>query len=94
MTDKVYIGDTGTAVELDTGVDLSGATVTEIAVQKPDGSAATWAASVTGSTKLRYVSLAATFDQAGTWRVQAKVTLPSGAWRGETAEFKVYKPFG
>lgn len=89
---KVYVGDIGTAIELDTGVSLVGATVTEIKVRKPSGIVETWTATVSG-TKLRYVTLTDDLDQEGVWRMQASVTLPSGKWRGETAELKVYPPY-
>lgn len=89
---KVYVGDTGTMIELDTGVSLTGATVTEIKALKPDGTLATWTATVS-STKLRYITLADTLDQSGTWKLQASVTLPSGKWLGETADLRIHKPY-
>jgi hypothetical protein len=89
---KVYVGDIGTAIELDTGVSLVGATVTQIKVRKPSGAVVTWTATVS-STKLRYVTLLNDLDQEGVWRMQASMTLPSGKWLGETAELKVYPPY-
>lgn len=89
---KVYVGDIGTAIELDTGVSLVGATVTQIKVRKPSGAVVTWTATVSG-TKLRYVTLLNDLDQEGVWRMQASMTLPSGKWLGETAELKVYPPY-
>lgn len=86
---KVYVGDTGTLIELDTGVSLAGATVLEIKARKPDGTVATWPATAS-ATKLQYTTLADTLDQAGTWKLQASVTLPSGKWLGETAFVRVY----
>lgn len=91
---KVYVGDTGTQVVLDCGQDISAATARSIEVRKPDGSATSWAASASGTNAVAYISQAGTFDQAGAWRLQAKVTLPSGVWRGATAELQVFAPFG
>jgi hypothetical protein len=88
---KVYVGDTGTLIELDTGVSLAGATVLEIKVRKPDGTLATWSASAS-ATKLAYTTQPTTLDQAGVWRLQASVTLPSGKWLGETALLSVHPP--
>ncbi len=89
---KVYVGDTGTLIELDTGVILAGATVLEIKARKPDGTVATWTASA-AATKLQFTTLANTLDQAGTWRLQASVTLPSGKWLGEMAVMRVYAEY-
>jgi len=46
MSDKLYTGDTGTAIILDCGTNISSASATTIEVRKPDGSAATWAAAL------------------------------------------------
>lgn len=89
---KVYVGDTGTLIELDTGVSLTGATVTEIKVRKPDGTETTWAATVSAN-KLHFQTLADSLDQPGIWKLQASVTLPSGKWLGETSELKVHTPY-
>ena len=91
---KVYVGDTGTVIVLDCGQDISAATARSIEVRKPDGSVASWAASASGANSIAYTTLAGSFDQAGPWRLQAKVTLPSGVWRGATAELQVYAAFG
>jgi hypothetical protein len=94
MTQKVYVGDTGTAIILDCGQNISAASARSIEVKKPDGSTVSWTASASGTNAIRFDSLAGTFDQAGQWRLQAKVTLSSGVWRGETALISVYPAFG
>lgn len=91
---KVYVGDTGTAIILDCGQDVSAATARSIEARKPDGTTVSWAASASGTNAIRFDTLAGTLDQAGKWRLQAKVTLPSGLWRGATAELVVYAAFG
>ena len=91
---KTYIGDTGTVIVLDTGQSLSGASSVSIAALKPNGATTvTWAGVVVETTKVSFTAPAGTFDQAGDWRLQAVVVLPSGAWRGETARLTVYLPF-
>lgn len=90
---KPYVGDTGTVITLDCGQDISAATARAIEVRKPDGTTATWAAVASGSNAIAYTTLAGTLDMPGTWRLQARVTLPSGTWLGETAELAVYNPF-
>lgn len=90
---KVYVGDTGTALVLDTGQSLAGATAVSIEARKPNGTAVSWAGAVFETTKVRYISQAGTFDQAGDWKLQAYVQLPSGTWRGETALLPVFASF-
>lgn len=89
---KVYVGDTGTLIELDTGVSLAGATITEIKVKKPDGTIVTWPATVSG-TSLRYTTTDTSLDISGVWLLQAHVVLPSGEWSGETARMMVHSLF-
>lgn len=91
---KPYVGDTGTVITLDCGQDISAATARAIEVRKPDGTTATWAAVASGSNSIAFTTLAGTLDMPGRWRLQARVTLPSGQWRGETAVLDVYSPFG
>lgn len=90
---KVYVGDTGTAIILDTGTSLATATSVGIEVKKPNGSKVNWAGSVVESTKVSFVTLAGTLDQPGEWKLQAVVTLPNGTWKGETVVVRVYPPF-
>lgn len=91
---KSYVGDTGTVITLDCGQDISAATARSIEARKPDGTTASWAASASGTDAIAFTTLADTLDMAGTWRLQAHVELPSGAWRGETAMLQVYPAFG
>lgn len=90
---KVYVGDTGTEVLVDCGQDVSAGSLFQLSVTRPDGSSATWTAALQGTNFVRFLSLAGTFDQPGLWKLQALVTLPSGVWRGETAQFLVYSNF-
>lgn len=90
---KSYIGDTGTAIVLDTGQALAGALSQTIEVRKPDGTLTTWSATVVESTKIQHVTLAGTLAQAGLYRLQAHVVMPSGEWLGEVAQLTVYPEF-
>ena len=91
---KVYTGDTGTVIVLDCGQDISAASVRSIEVRKPDGTTTSWAAVASGANAISYTTLVGSLDQAGMWKVQAKVTLTSGVWRGATADMAVYAAFG
>ena len=91
---KTYINDIGTAIVLDTGQSLAGAVSVGIEARKPNGSTeVSWSGAVVESTKVQFVTLAGTLDQAGEWLLQAKVVLASGTWLGETARLTVYRPF-
>ena len=93
-TSRTYVGDTGTVITLDCGTDVSAATARNIEARKPDGTLATWVATASGTTAIRFTTLADTLDQAGTWRQQAHVVLPSGEWRGDTVPLQVLALFG
>lgn len=90
---KPYVGDTGTVITLDCGQDISAATARAIEVRKPDGTTTSWTASASGTNAIQCTTLAGTLDMPGRWLLQASVTLPSGQWRGETAQLIVYSPF-
>lgn len=89
---KVYVGDTGTAIKLDTEAVLSGATALSIMALKPDGTTVEWPATAV-DTSVQRLTAAADLDVPGTWRLQAKVVNPSGEWLGETVKLKVYPAF-
>lgn len=93
MQQKIYVGDVGTVLVLDCGQDISAAIARSIEVRKPGGSPVSWAASASGLNAIQYVSLAETFDLAGYWVLQAKVTLPTGVWLGESVSLHVYRKF-
>ena len=109
MGKKVYVGDVGTLLVLDTNEDISTASTTEIRVKKGDGTIATWNAhkdiiapidtSVIEYSTQSYtdpVTSVVTYDLncAGIYKVQVYIILPTG-WSGlgETAEFQVYDVF-
>lgn len=93
MSDKIYVGDVGTIITVDCGEDISTATVNQLAVQKPDGTVVTWEASVYNTNYLRYTVQTDDLDQAGVYKVQSKITLPSWSGLGETDEFTVYEAY-
>lgn len=88
-TQKYYVGDTGTLVLVDTLTDLSAATSVKLVVKKPGGTIVEWTGSVYHTTIIKYITLVTDFSVAGTYYLQAKVTLPSGVWLGNTTTFVV-----
>lgn len=90
---KVYVGDVGTVITLDTGVDISAATVREIKVSLPNGRSATWSAALSGTTAISFTTIANTLQLAGTYKLQAYVETPTWSGRGETVTLEVYAAF-
>lgn len=93
MTQKIYVGDTGTAIILDCGQDISAATSVSIEVRKPNGALVSWPAQASGVTAVRFDTLAGTLDRDGDWLLQSRVVMPTGAWRGATAVLTVSANF-
>lgn len=76
-----YVGDDGTEVSLDCGVNISTAIVRKIKVTKPDGVASELAADADGTTAIKGVM--GVLDQAGEWRLQAYIEMPGWKGRGK-----------
>jgi len=92
-TNKVYVGDIGTIIYVDVKETITSATVLQLKVKKPDEIEYTWAASLEGTTKLKYVAISGDFNQEGIYYLQAYVELPSWKGRGETVSFRVYDTY-
>ena len=90
---KYYVGDVGTDIIVDCGVDITGATDTTMKVKKPDGTTVSWTATVYNSNYLKFTTIADSFDQAGVWKLQSSLTLGGWTGLGETAEFTIYDPY-
>jgi len=90
VANKHYIGEIGTDIIVDCGQDITGATNTELVVKKPDGSIVTWTATIYNTNYLKYTTVSGDFDQAGTYRLQASLTLSGWTGYGETSEFIIY----
>ena len=90
MADKVYKGDVGTRIKLDTGQNLSAATTLRIVYEKPNGERGYWTASAIETTKLYYDTQAGNLDVDGDWTIQAFVSLPTWTGYGESVTMTVY----
>lgn len=91
LANRTYVGDVGTAIELDTETDLTGATVSML-VQKPNGDLVTWPATAQGMVA-RFLTRTGDLDQHGTWRMQVLVETFAGKWHGKTFRLRVYAAF-
>ncbi len=98
MSDKIYLDDIGTVLELTitadgVAVDVSGASVKNIIFEKPDRTSITRTASFTTdgtNGKIDYATIADDLDQYGEWSIQGFITLPSGSWHTDVGKFQVY----
>lgn len=98
---KVYLGDVGTAFDIETGVSLLTITSVGVELRKPSGTEVTHAATVLNATVtedgktgvIRYASSSGEIDEVGLWRGQSLVNTPSAQVRGETFEFTIYPEF-
>lgn len=98
--EEIHVNDIGTVFrgtvyedcDAQTLVDISTASVMVMYFQKPDGSVVTQTAvfSTDGTDgKMQYTTIASDLDQAGSWKMQGKVTLPAGDWHTDIHKFKV-----
>ncbi len=93
MTDKYYVGDTGTDIIVDCGTAITGATNTKLKVKKSDGTEVEWTAVIDGTDHLKYTTLVDDFSVPGTYFLQASLTLGGWSGLGETAQYIVYDPY-
>lgn len=93
MKGKLYIGDIGTSILVEVGIDLTAATGHSISVLKPNKKRVTWASTMEGTTALKYIVQAGDLDIAGIYSLQAFVEIGGGRWHGQTATFEVF-PLG
>ena len=98
MASYIHKGDTGTKLLItikDNGgvVDISSASSLSIFIKRPDGTVLTRAGILeTDGTdgKMYYIIVAGDLNEAGLYKIQAQVTLTSGAFYSSTAGFKVH----
>ena len=91
---KIYVGQV-LDIELDTKIELTGATAPTIRAIAHDGTVTSWSAVVSG-TLLTYTTAAAEgetpadLNQAGQWRLQAIPNVTGAEAPGETVVLTVY----
>jgi hypothetical protein len=96
---KYYVGDVGTEILVDTGSDISTATVLKLLVKKPCGAELEWTGelgppnAVGVYTKIMYIVKEGDWNEAGWWNVQAYVELPGWKGKGDTVKFKLYSEY-
>ena len=89
---RIFKGDVGVDLRVDTKIDLTGASQTTLKVRKPNKREVEWTATTSG-TELRYTTASGDFDVAGVYRICAYVEFGAASKHtGETAELTVYEP--
>ena len=86
---KIYVGDTGTLIGLNTLVDLSNSTTVSIIAEKPSGVTVTWTGFF-NNTEVQYITNPTSLDEPGIWKLQSHVINPFGEWHGEVVYMTVY----
>ena len=93
MSNKIYVGDIGIIIILDTNETISDATTTDIEVKKGDGTMTTWTGSLSGTDSVEYMIVDGDLSCAGIYKIQAHVVTPAWDCLGNTVEFQVYDVF-
>ena len=88
----VFVGDVGTEISLDCGVDVSTATIRNIVVRKANGSKITWGAVADGTNAIKHVTILGDLDAPGAWKLQAYVEMPTWKGSGEVALLVIGRP--
>lgn len=92
---KAYVGDIGTAIEIDVQENISTATNLKFNVLKPDDTVVQWTPTLLGDNRtLRYITtLAADFSVPGVYKIQVGLTLGSWSGKCDTVSFEVYAAY-
>lgn len=89
---SVFVGDVGTELVVDCGVDVSTATVRKLLVRKPSGQEVEWVAAAGPTiTTIKYVVQAGDLNVNGYYAVQSYISMPGWSGRGTKATLEVLK---
>jgi len=77
----LFVGDVGTEIILDCGVDITAATIMKIIARTPvTGQRVEWVATLEGATSIKYTTSAGDISVEGILQVQAYIEMPT--WKG------------
>ena len=95
MAERHYVGEIGTVIIVDCGVDITSSSNTKLKVKKPDGTLVEWTAAIYLLQYLKYTTISGDFNLAGEYFLHSYVETSSG-WKGvgETVMFKIYAQYG
>jgi hypothetical protein len=90
---EIYVGDVGTQLRFDIGVDNSNITKAVIKVRRPDKSCAEWNASLgPEDTEISYTIQSGDLDIKGKYMLQPYVELPGWSGYGKPVELNALQP--
>jgi len=89
---QIFIGDVGTEIILECGVDVSSATVKYVIARGPRGPKLTWVAVLDTPTAIKYAIQVGDITQPGEWSFQSYVEMPGWKGFGEIAMLTVKAP--
>ena len=89
---KIYVGDYGTQIELETDFFISEGSQVQIMALRPDGLTDAWTAEFL-DTKVIYVTQSGDIALDGMWYLQAYVHNSSGTRSGETVPLYISPAF-
>lgn len=81
--------DIGVPFKLNTGVDISTATVANVDYRKPSGATGSWTGATADTNYVTYTTIADDLDEEGQWELQAYVVTPEWTLRGTIAKVRV-----
>lgn len=98
MVEEIHKNDIGTKFLVTikdgtTAEDVSSATTKELIFKKPGETTVTQTATFEsdGSDgKIYYISIADDLNEIGTWNLQARIVMPTGTFKTDISNFKVY----
>lgn len=95
---KAYVGDIGTAIEVNTYIDLTDASTKEIKIKKPDGTILTKTGTIpdgltASDGKIVYFTESGDLSVRGKYYVQPHIVSATSNHLGNTDNFQVYDPY-
>jgi len=85
----IFVGDTGTKIILNVGLDISAATLRQIKYLSPDSTVGAWTAAQETTTSISIVTTADTLDARGRWQLQVYIETPTWQRHGEICTLEV-----
>lgn len=79
---QIFVGDIGTVLLLDCGVNITSATSVKVIAKSPQGLKKEFIGTVDGTNNVKYTTSSADFDVAGNWLLQSYVQMPDWTGRG------------
>lgn len=89
---SIFQGQGYLDIILDTGIDLSGASIVKVLFKKPDGTLGEWTGEVYEDTKVKYEFADEDLDMEGSWRFEAYALIDNRSAYGDIIIKQVKQP--